>query len=78
MVLLPVVGRYAVHWGLFDDRAGAWFSLTAGGHELIGVTDDDRAQRFPIPISEEALARAKAGLARRMEELEDQEKDRED
>lgn len=62
---LPVNGRYVVRWGVFDPEKDLFFSLEEGSTHAIAVDDDDRPQSFEIPITQEAIDRAKAELLRR-------------
>lgn len=59
-VFLPLAGRYSVHWGLFDEKAGTWFGLS-GGIE-VGVTERAAPQDFNLRITPKDLAATQKGL----------------
>lgn len=59
-ILVPMPGRYRVHWGLMDLKAGTWYSL--GDECGRQITVEDGTERYVLDVTEGHLGKTLEGL----------------
>jgi hypothetical protein len=59
---VPLPGRYAIRWGLFDTDRGMWYSRRAGTTTVVDVPADGRPITADIEMTTEEVEATKAEL----------------
>lgn len=68
-VRVPLPGRYHVHWGLMDLRAGTWFSLGDRCGRMILVHEEREGAAYAMDVAEGDLQQTLEGLSTSVQRL---------